>query len=81
LKNRATLNRIDKRGKLRDKKQDALDKRRDRPSRCKKLSTIFVDNCVHSLRKGMVSRFFESVFCSAIKKHASILSIKTNDLN
>jgi hypothetical protein len=44
------------------------------------LSTIFVDNCVHSLYKGTVSWFFESIFCFAIKKHASGLNSKNNIL-
>jgi len=76
LKTRATLNRIDKRGKLIDKKKTVLDKRCNRSSRAEKLSTIFVDNCVHSLYKGAVSWFFERVFCFAIKKRASIFTSK-----
>src|SRR6185369_6668849 len=72
LKTRATLNCIDKRGKQRDKKTGELDKHCSGQSNREKLSTIFVDNCVHSLYKAAVSWFFESLFCFAIKKCAPI---------
>jgi hypothetical protein len=39
-------------------------------TRLEKLSTIFVDNTVHSLYKEEVSGVGKSVFCSAIKKYA-----------
>ena len=69
---RATLNRIDKCGKQRDTKGCALDKRCGKQSNYKKLSTFFVDKCVHSFYKDAVSRFFESVFCFTIKKCAQV---------
>jgi len=72
LKSRATLNRIDRRGKHADKSNVPLDNRARAPSRARKLSTIFVDKCVHSFYKRTVSRFFESVFCFAIKKCAPV---------
>jgi hypothetical protein len=68
FKIRATLNRIDRRGKLSHGPCNVLDKHRQGLSRVRKLSTFFVDNCVHHLYKGAVSWFFQSVFCFAIKK-------------
>lgn len=43
-------------------------------SHAQKLSTIFVDNIVHSLYKQNVSGVFISIFCSAIKKYTSRLN-------
>jgi hypothetical protein len=52
----------------------ALDKFGNVHSRWKKLSTIFVDNTVHSLYKEKVSGVGKSVFCSTINKYALHLS-------
>jgi hypothetical protein len=71
FKIRATLNCIDRRGKLSNGCSNALDKCCGTLSRTEKLSTIFVDNCVHHFYKGVVSWFFQSFFCIAIKKCAS----------
>ena len=73
FENRATVNRIDRRGKSARKYRIGLDKRCIDSYYSKNLSPILVDKCVHRIRIGTVSRPFQSLFCCAIKKCAATL--------